>query len=141
MLAAVEVLADTLLAGPRADPLRPRLDGAPDTARAIGTDLLRVAYRLLHLLGVQRRGGVLPLRAALAGLRLDVLPRPARRDLGEPLALLAEASLPDDPVALGGLHEGLLGWRPHWDGDRLRLVPDPHARKAAGAFYTRPALV
>jgi len=69
------------------------------------------------------------------------VPRPGARQLAEPLEVLTSAALPDDPVGLGDLHQGLLESSPRWDGERLRLLPDPDARKAAGAFYTPTPVV
>lgn len=63
------------------------------------------------------------------------------RQLAGSLEVLAAAAIPDDPVALGDLHQGLLGSSPRWDGERLQLLPDPDARKAAGAFYTPTPVV
>lgn len=121
--------------------LRRRLDRDPAAAVTVTADLTRVVYRLVYAAGVRRRGGLLATGEAVAGLELSLLPAPTEHEVAEPLAMLAAAQVPDDPDGLGALHQALVGSRPEWDGDSLRLRGDADARKVAGSYFTPSPLI
>lgn len=140
---ALELLAEGLLARPGGSRLRDRLDaGAVDEVTG---DLLRVLYRVTFAVVARERGGRVDALTACAGLELDALPHGLLS--GELLAQVAGSLVPvereaPDHVALGALHESMLGGGPRWEGGRYTIPGAAgDARKIAGSYFTPVALV
>ena len=129
-------LADAVLDGPTGWRVRTALDSGAVTASALVTDLARATYRLLLVPLAARRGATATPSHVLQGLDLDVL---SLRDLAGITSPPFDGA--DDVTSLGALHEELLALEPRWTHGMLHLEPLGSGRKAAGAWFTPPALV